>query len=533
MEEKIVESPTLPSDFLKIEKISIYQRILKGCEEHLDSVIMIDAVSGEELSVRTLLSRSKIIAAKLQALGCKQGRVVGIMCENRLEYLVILLAILGTGATAVCFNYLYSTGELEHTLSITKPYIVFVNSHVSEQLRRIKPSCATFKFVIQLDSQPADSSSLSYNDILKNPGKSELIVPEFVSDYPAIILFSSGSTGLPKGVMMSNGSLVFLTSYLSLSHLVSQSSKQILLSVIPLFHGYGILISLQALMSGYTMIVVKKFNGDLFLSSIERYKVTSLSLVPPLMNFFAKHPLVDNYDLSSLETVSCGAAPLSASVEKAVKERLKLKKFITGYGMTETTMVCTSTVLNDYYKAGTVGKLLFGMKGKVVDLETGEALGPNKEGELWFKGSLLMMGYYGNEKETNNTIDKDGWLHTGDVGYYDEDGDFFIVDRIKDLIKYKGFQVAPAELEALLLQHPAIADAAVVGIPDEVAGEVPKGFVVKKGQITEKEILDYISEKVAPHMKIRGGITFVDEIPRNTNGKILRRVLRASVKAKL
>lgn len=219
-------------------------------------------------------------------------------------------------------------------------------------------------------------------------------------------------------------------------------------------------------------------------------------MVPPLMVFLAKHPLVDNYDISSVRELLCGAAPLSKETEDAVYKRLHKNKSLNirqGYGMSETTL---STLMqrDDLRKPGSVGTVLKGIWVKVIDPDTGLALGPNKPGELCFKGSQIMKGYIGDDAATKNTIDDKGFLHTGDIGYYDEDFHFFIIDRLKELIKYKGYQVPPAEIEAVLLTNPKIRDAAVIGKPEEESGELPLAFVVKQAdvELTEQDVIKYV-----------------------------------------
>lgn len=253
-------------------------------------------------------------------------------------------------------------------------------------------------------------------------------------------------------------------------------------------------------------------------------------MVPPLMVFLAKHPIVDKYDLSSLMVLLCGAAPLSRETEDQIKERIGVPFIRQGYGLSESTLsVLVQT--DDFCKPGSVGVLKVGIYAKVVDPDTGKILGPNERGELCFKGDGIMKGYIGDRKSTETAI-QDGWLHTGDIGYYDDSLEFFIVDRIKELIKYKGFQVPPAEIEALLLTNEKIKDAAVIGKPDEAAGELPMAFVVKQSniQLTEEDVINFVNERASPAKRLRGGVVFVDEIPKNPSGKILRRILRDMLK---
>lgn len=263
----------------------------------------------------------------------------------------------------------------------------------------------------------------------------------------------------------------------------------------------------------------------------------SMNVPPPLILFLVKTPLFEKYDLSSLKIVLCGAAPLSKELEDQLRERFNNEIVVLqAYGQTEVTLgvlYCEFATA----KPGSVGEVIKGTYAKVID-KNGKSLGPNKVGELCFKGPMIMKGYRNNQNETLSTIDKDGWLHSGDLGYYDEDKQFFIVDRLKELIKYKGYQVPPAELEGLLITHSKIRDAGVIGIPDEVSGELPFAFVVKEtnSDLTEKEVKDFVAKNASNPKWLRGGVKFVDVIPRNPSGKILRREMREmykSMKAKL
>lgn len=305
-----------------------------------------------------------------------------------------------------------------------------------------------------------------------------------------------------------------------------------MLTVIPWFHAFGCLTLIATGCMGSVLVYLPKFEDHLFLSAIEKYRIMMAFMVPPLMVFLAKHPIVDKYDLSSLMVLLCGAAPLSKETEDQIKERIGVPIIRQGYGLSESTL--SLIVQNDNAcKPGSVGALKVGLYAKVIDPDTGKVLGPNQRGELCFKGDCIMKGYIGDTKSTQSAI-IDGWLHTGDIGYFDDDFEFFIVDRIKELIKYKGYQVPPAEIEALLLTHQKIKDAAVIGKPDEEAGELPMAFIVKQANVdlTEQEVIDFVAERASPAKKLRGGVMFVDEIPKNPSGKILRRVLRDMLKKK-
>jgi acyl-CoA synthetase (AMP-forming)/AMP-acid ligase II len=292
-----------------------------------------------------------------------------------------------------------------------------------------------------------------------------------------------------------------------------------------------VVIMNQGLRAGATIVTMPRFDLDQFLSMIQKYRVTLAHIVPPIVLKLARDPSVENYDLSSLKTIFSGAAPLGPELSRECIARIGCS-IRQGYGMTETSPVTHSTPSDpSQVKLGSVGPAAPNTECKLVDPATGDERGPNQEGELCVRGPQNMKGYLNNPEATARTLDADGWLHTGDIGYADEDGHFFIVDRVKELIKYKGFQVAPAELEAVLLTHPAVADCAVIPCRDDEAGEVPKAFVVRKGEGTADEIMDFVAERVAPHKKIRE-LEFIDQIPKSLSGKILRRVLVERERAK-
>jgi acyl-CoA synthetase (AMP-forming)/AMP-acid ligase II len=298
-----------------------------------------------------------------------------------------------------------------------------------------------------------------------------------------------------------------------------------LIAVLPFFHTYGLgLLMGWTLWCGATLVSMPRFDLEEFLRVLQEQRITRALLVPPILLALAKHPRVASYDLSALELIGSGAAPLDAGLERACAERIGCP-VVQGYGLTETTTAVSTTAGAPLGpRRGSVGVLLPDTEARIVDLTSGQDLGTGAPGELWVRGPQVMRGYLNAELATAEVLDPDGWLRTGDLCRMDSDGYLFVVDRVKELIKYKGYQVAPAELEAVLLAHPQVADVAVVRSPDEEAGEIPKAFVVANGPVDAAALMAWVAERVAPYKRIRR-VEFVNEIPKGPYGKSLRRVL--------
>jgi acyl-CoA synthetase (AMP-forming)/AMP-acid ligase II len=282
------------------------------------------------------------------------------------------------------------------------------------------------------------------------------------------------------------------------------------------------------LMRGATIVTLPRFELESFLKVLQDWPIALAHIVPPIAVALAKHPAVDRYDLRNVKCVFSGAAPLGPELTQALRERLNVTTR-QGYGMTETSPVA-------YYtppaaeRDGKVGVLVPNTECRIVDPETGRDVGPDEAGEVWIRGPQVMKGYLNNPEATAITLDGDGWLRTGDIGTVDTDGFLTVVDRLKELIKVKGYQVAPAELESLLLEHPQIADVAVIPVPDDDAGEVPKALVVARGPLTADGVIEFIAPRVAYYKRIRH-VEFIDAIPKSPSGKILRRILVARERA--
>jgi acyl-CoA synthetase (AMP-forming)/AMP-acid ligase II len=343
-------------------------------------------------------------------------------------------------------------------------------------------------------------------------------------DDVVVLPYSSGTTGLSKGVMLTHRNLVSNIEQ-SLAA-ITLHDDDAFVAVLPFFHIYGMQVLMNmGLRAGATIVTMPRFDLEQFLSLHQEHQLTRAFVAPPMVVALAKHPIVDNYDLSALRLIFSGAAPLSAELATECGQRLDCE-VVQGYGMTELSPVTHATP-SGMFKPGSVGITIPNTETRIVDPGSGKDLDVDEDGEVWVKGPQVMKGYLNNDKATKATIDDDGWLHTGDIGHVDADGHLYVVDRLKELIKYKGFQVPPAELEALLLTHPQVADAAVIGIPDDEAGEIPAAYVVlKDGQdVSAADIQAFVAGKVASYKQVRQ-VTFLDAIPKSASGKILRRVLR-------
>jgi acyl-CoA synthetase (AMP-forming)/AMP-acid ligase II len=294
-----------------------------------------------------------------------------------------------------------------------------------------------------------------------------------------------------------------------------------------MYHLYGLHIVVNlGLSQGATIVTLPRYSLDQFLDVLEKYKVTVAPVVPPVVLMLSREPQVAAHNLSALRLLHCGAAPIADDIARACCKRLGCE-IRYGYGMTEVSPLSHASLADPKkHKPGSVGYCLPNTKCKIVDYDNnGGELGINEEGEIWVHGPQVMKGYLGNTEATVEMIDSEGWARTGDIGYCDADGRLFVIGRLKELIKVGGRQVAPAELEAILLSHPAVADAAVVGSPDEEKGEVPKAFIVLKGDASAEEIMEFVAAQVAHYKRIRL-VEFINEIPKNPAGKILRRVLK-------
>lgn len=419
-------------------------------------------------------------------------------------------------------NPISTESEISHQISLSNPVIAFAISKTCHKLPKLKHG------TILIDSPEFDSIiTMSPAATTARQDLEKVTVNQ--SDLAAI-MYSSGTTGKVKGVMLTHRNLMaVIAGYYPFKQ--ERKSPTVMLYTVPYFHVFGFFYSFKSVALSETVVVMERFDLKKMLRAVEKFRVTHLAVAPPVVVAMAKSDLTDGYDLRSLETVGCGGAPLGKDVMKVFTDRFPTVDLWQGYGLTESTGVLSrSNSPEESRRWGSVGRLTACCEAKIVDADTGDALPPGKQGELWVRGSTIMKGYVGDPEANSTTMDPDGWLRTGDLCYIDGEGFLFVVDRLKELIKYKGYQVAPAELEQLLQSHPEIADAAVIPYPDEEAGQVPMAFVVKQPQsrINERGVMDFVAKQVAPYKKVRR-VEFVSAIPKSPAGKILRKELRKMV----
>ena len=504
----------------EVPDTDLTSHVLRHASELAVKPALVDAPSGRTLSFEQLAGGARGAAAGLAARGFGPGDVLTVHMPNLPEYAVAAHAAISLGGVVSTANPLYTADELAHQLEdsgaralLTVPPFLATALEAAER--------AGCDDVLVLGEGEGATPFAALFEHGREPPR-----PDIDPGSTAALLYSSGTTGLPKGVELSHRAL--LANVVQSHTALALDSGDTCVAVAPFFHALGFVILMNAsLAAGATVVSLPRFELEAFLQTIQDHRATFTIVVPPIALGLAHHPAVDRFDVSSLRFVGCGAAPLGIESQRACAERLGCL-VEQGYGMTEMSAGIAISSMDESVPngPGQVGILLPGTEARVLDPDTAADLGPDATGELIFRGPQLMTGYLGRPEATAATIDPDGWLHSGDVGRVDEDGRVYVTDRLKELIKYKGYQVAPAEIEALLAGHPQISAAAVIGAPDEEAGELPIAFVVVSGDFDDAALISWVAERVAPHKRIRR-VERVGEIPCSPSGKILRRELRA------
>jgi acyl-CoA synthetase (AMP-forming)/AMP-acid ligase II len=510
---------TSPYPDVDIPSMALTDFVLEHSARHGEKPALIDGPSGRTYSHAEAARAIRAAAGGLAARGIVKGDVVALYAPNVPEYAIAFHAVAALGAVCTTINPTYTVDELAFQLEHAAARALISGADVLDRAREGAARAGVDELYV---FGPGEDGATPFATLLDGDPAAAPDAPAGPEDLVALP-YSSGTTGLPKGVMLTHRNLV--TNVLQSTAQQPVTADDTLVGVLPLFHIYGLSVVMNAVLrNGATLVTMPRFDLEGFLALVQEHRATKAHLVPPIVLALAKSPLVERYDLSSLQLVNSGAAPLSAELAQAAAARVGCP-VVQGYGMTESSPVTHVTPLDPRrHRPGSIGPPVPNTECRIVDVASGTELGAGEEGEVCVRGPQVMRGYLDDPEATAATVDDDGWLHTGDIGRADDDGYVVLVDRVKELIKYKGYQVAPAELEAVLLEHPAVAEAAVVGRPDEEAGEVPKAFVARAGDATAQEIMTFVAERVAPYKRLRA-LEFVDEIPKSPSGKILRRLL--------
>ncbi|RAJ60507.1 acyl-CoA synthetase (AMP-forming)/AMP-acid ligase II [Streptomyces sp. Amel2xB2] len=513
------------SDDVGLLDVPVHDAVLgRSAHTYADRPAFVDAAHGASVTYAGLDAHSRRLAAALAEAGVRKGDVVALHSPNSLVWPGVFYGITRAGATVTPAGVLSTGEELARQLRDSRASWIVTTSALLPTAEDAAKRVGGVREIFVCDRAEGYRSVLDLRESTAPEPRPALTPGEDL----AVLPYSSGTTALPKGVMLTHRSVA--TNLAQQQPLLPTGPDDVILAIMPFSHGYGQASLLHApLRSGSTVVLLPApFDLGAFLTAVETYRVTVLYLAPPIVLALVRHPDVADYDLSSVRWALCGAAPLDADLADVCARRLGLTALGNGYGMTEASPGIAATTGRDAAMPhGTAGRIAPSTEIRIVGTEDGRDLGVDEVGEIFVRGPQVMKGYLGQPEETDAMVDDGGWLRTGDVGRIDADGWLFVVDRVKELIKYKGYQVAPAELEGVLLSHPGIADAAVTGVPDEHGGEVPKAFVVRTADaaLTGEDVMAYVAGRVAPYKKVRQ-VAFTDAVPRAASGKILRRRLR-------
>lgn len=483
---------------------------------------LIDAPDGRIMSYGELADKTLRVASSLTRAGLRPGDVVATFTPNSSSWVLFALGVMAARGIVTGINPMLKPNEITRQISTSGATILAVASTLLPLLEGADLD-KRVKEIIVLDAEAA-SGHKTLADLVR-AGEPEPRMPK--SDDVALLPFSSGTSGMPKGVEVTGRSLAL--SGANASDRIGLRETDTWLAVAPFFHIVavsGVLAS--AFAAAATVVIAPTPDFEAMLAAIERYRVTVTVLTPPAVRGLAEHPAIERYDLSSLRAVGCTAAPLSAELQEAAGRRIGVPIF-QAYGMTETVGAVTLGPIADP-RPGSCGKVAPGVDVRIVDPESGDAVGTGAPGEIWVCSDMLMRGYHDDPAATEQALTSEGWLRTGDLGYLDKDGYLFVVDRLKELIKVGSAQVAPAELEATIGAYPGVVDVAVVGRPSPATGECPVAYVVAPDPFAVDGLMTFVAERVAPFKRLHA-VELVDAIPRQPNGKIMRRLLRERERA--
>ena len=489
------------------------------------TAIITPEAGGKEYSYEWLDEKSSAFAASLEDLGVKPRDHIALWLKNSMEYILSFYGILKAGGVVVPVSTHYGRREVLHQLRETEAKGLITSDSLYAPMGNLFSEIKRLRFIVCEGGEETSLGTLAFSSLLEGPKRLDRSIGIDPKETIAVLPFSSGTTGLPKGVMLTHFNLLSCLYQVVQVHEIS--ANDIMINQLPFFHIYGMTVLMgTSVLAGATQVLASRFRPvDEFLSLFETYRPSLFFTVPLIVQEFCHHPKVPTMDWTRLRYVNAGGAILSPEVQERFTQITGVPVMV-GYGLTESSPTTHVTPIGRI-KKGSIGLPLSLTKDKIVDPETETTLGPREVGELWVQGPQVMKGYYNDPEATAQTV-VNGWLRTGDLAWKDEEGYVFIVDRLKEVIKCKGYQVAPAEIENILVSHPNIQDAAVVGEPHPEYGEVPIAYVVLKDRTTasSEAIIDYAAQGLAKYKRLTR-VVFTETIPRSPSGKVLRRLLKS------
>lgn len=540
---------TSPVPQIEIPNVNLQQYIWSNMSQWADKIAVECVVTGRKYSYTQCFEHSNSVTNFTRTLGLRKGDTIAILALNVPEYILVVLGCIQAGLRVSPINPGYTAEEVKRQLIDSNAKLLFTLNNIwSTAQSAVQGIPANIPIVVirQEQAESLPSGAIKFDDIIATPARDTTWEEVELND-DVLLPYSSGTTGLPKGVQLSHRNVVAnhiqaQTKEVQFIQDTTATTQDVVPVILPMYHMYGLgVIALPLFSKGVKLITIPKFSSKVFLTTLINHKPNLLYAAPPIVLMFLNNADIKKVHMETLRTTLCGAAPLGATDIQRFQEKCNGKvDLLQLYGLSETSPITHMQTANlpNCVKLGGSGIPVANTECKIVraddDSQTPLGLGPNQSGELLIRGPQIMKGYHKNPESTKKSIIKDGWLRTGDIAHYDDDGHFFITDRLKELIKVSGYQVAPAELEEILRGHPAISDAAVIGVPHARSGEAPKAFVVLKptakgeggAAITAKDIETFVGDKVAKHKQLMGGVHFLNSIPKNPSGKILRRELK-------